>query len=70
MNDNKITVFIENYGGLIIGLLIGIVFFLVPVLYNFFKFVLVVGVCGWAGNYFQKNKLKVKEFLKNLVDKM
>jgi len=70
MNDNKIANFIEKYGGIIIGALIGLIILNFSILYEFFKFILVVGVCAWAGNYFHKNKLKVKEFLRNLVDKM
>lgn len=70
MNDNKIPNFIENFGGLIIGALIGLVILNFSILYEFFKFILVVSICAWAGNYFQKNKIKVKEFLKKLVDRM
>ena len=70
MNDNKIAYFIERFGGLIIGILVGLVILNFSFLYELFKFILVVGVCAWTGNYFQKNKTKVKEFLKDLVDKM
>ena len=70
MNDNKIALFIEKYGGVIIGILIGIIVLSFNALYELFKFILVVGVCGWLGNYVHKNKTKVKEVLKNLIDKM
>lgn len=70
MNDNKIANFIERFGGMIIGILVGLIILNFSFLYELFKFILVVGVCAWAGNYFQRNKMKVKEFLKNLVDKM
>ena len=70
MNDNKIAMFLDKYGGLIIGILIGLVILSFSFLYEFFRFILVVGICGWIGNYFHKNKDKVKEFLKNLIDRM
>ena len=70
MNDNKIANFIERFGGMIIGILIGLIIFNFTILYDFFKFILVIGVCGWLGNYIQKNKANVKEFLKNLIDRM
>ncbi len=70
MNDNKVASFIERFGGMIIGILIGLIIFNFSFLYDFFKFILVVGVCGWIGNYVHKNKAKVKETLKSLIDKM
>ena len=70
MNDNKLAVFIEKFGGTIIGILIGIIILSFSALFELFKFILVVGVCGWIGNYVHKNKAKVKEFLKKLIDKM
>ena len=70
MNDNKIALFIEKYGGVIIGILIGIIVLSFNALYELFKFILVVVVCVWLGNYVHKNKTKVKEVLKNLIDKM
>ena len=70
MNDNKIANFIERFGGIIIGVLIGLIILNFPTLYEFFKFVIVVVICGWIGNYVQKNKTKVKEHLKNLIDRM
>ena len=70
MNDNKIANFIERFGGMIIGILIGLIILSFSFIYELFKFILVISVCAWAGNYFQKNKSKIKEFLKNLVDKM
>ena len=70
MNDNKISNFIEKFGGMIIGILIGLIILNFSFLYELFKFILVIGVCAWIGNYIQKNKEKVKVFLKNLIDKM
>ena len=70
MNDNKIANFIERFGGMIIGILIGLIILNFSFLYEFFKFILVIGSCAWLGNYFQKNKVKIKEFLKNIIDKM
>ena len=70
MNDNKVAYFFEKYGGLIIGLIIGLVIFSFSFLFELFKFILVVGVCAWIGNYIQRNKEKVKTVLKDLIDKM
>lgn len=70
MNDNKLAMFIEKFGGTIIGILIGIIILSFGALYEIFKFILVVGICGWFGNYIHKNKTRVKEYLKNLIDKM
>lgn len=70
MNDNKIAMFLDKYSGLIIGILIGLVILNFSFLYEFFKFILVIGICGWLGNYVHKNKANVKEFLKGLIDKM
>lgn len=70
MNDNKIAMFLDKYSGVIIGVLIGIIIFSFNALYELFKFILVIGSCGWLGNYIHKNKTKVKDYLKNLIDKM
>lgn len=70
MTDNKIAAWLEKYGGMLIGIIIGIIILNFSFLYEFFKFILVVGVCAWAGNYFQKNKSHIKSWLKNVIDKM
>ena len=70
MNDNKIAIFVEKYGGMVIGILIGLIILNFSFLYEFFRFILVLGVCAWCGNYFQKNKEKIKAFLKKTIDKM
>lgn len=70
MNENKIANFIEKFGGMIIGILVGLIILNFSILYEFFKFILVIGICAWIGNYIHKNKTKVKDFLKNLIDKM
>ena len=70
MNDNKIAAFLDKYSGVIIGVLIGIIILMFNTLYELFKFIFVVGICGYLGNYVHKNKAKVKMALKNLIDKM
>ena len=70
MNDNKIAAFLDKYSGVIIGVLIGIIILMFNTLYELFKFIFVVGFCGYLGNYVHKNKAKVKMALKNLIDKM
>lgn len=69
-NNNKLALLVGKYGGLVIGLLIGILVLLIPVIYDFFKVFFIIGVCAWAGHYFQNNKTKVKEYLKMLIEKM
>lgn len=70
MNDNRISLFFKKYGGLVIGIIIGLIILNFQVLYDLFKFILVIGVCAWIGNYIHTNRLKVKEFLKKLVDRI
>ena len=70
MNDNKFVLFFSKYLGAIIGIIIGIIILSYTSLYEVFKAVLVIGVCGWFGSYFQRNKEKVKDSLKKLIDKM
>lgn len=70
MNDNKIAKFIEKYAGTIIGILIGLIILNFDALLEVFTFIIIVGICGWIGNYVHKNKAKVKECLKRLIDKM
>ncbi len=70
MNDNKFVLFFSNHLGAIIGIIIGIVIVSFTSLYEVFRVILVVGVCGWLGSYFQKNKENVKDSLKRLIDKM
>lgn len=70
MNDNKLALFLDRFGGIIIGILVGIIVLSFSFLYELFRFIFVIGICGWLGNYVHKNKMKVKDYLKNLIDKM
>lgn len=70
MKENKFLSFVDNNLGTIIGVLIGIIIYFCDFLHKFFMLVLFVLVSGMIGNYVHRNKSKVKEFLKNLIDKM
>ena len=67
-SNNDFKKFLLDYKGAIIGGLIAIIIActgLVRILVIFA--IIVFGI--WLGNYVQKNKEKVKEKLKNLIDK-
>ena len=66
MNDNKIVIFLNKYIGAIIGIIIGILILSFNALYEVFKCLLVIGVCGWVGHYFVKHK----DTLKRMIDKL
>ena len=38
--------------------------------YKFVIYIAIIVLCSWCGYYLQKNKLKVKEILKRLVERM
>lgn len=61
--------FMSQYGGIIIGVIVAIVL-LCTQLYKLIIGIILVFVCGYAGNYIQHNKLEVKEKLKNFIDKL
>ena len=64
----KIERFFKEFGGFIVGSIFGIILILLKVI-DFIVAVLVVLVFGFLGAYIQKNKAKVKEILKNLIEK-
>lgn len=70
MEENKFNNFFKKFGGMIIGILVGVVVLSFSVLKEFFNFVIIIVACGWFGNFVQKNRMKVKEYLQKLVDKM
>lgn len=61
--------FMSQYGGMIIGIIVAIVL-LCTQLYRLIIGIILVFVCGYAGNYIQHNKFEVKEKLKNFIDKL
>lgn len=61
--------FMSQYGGMIIGIVVAILL-LCTQLYKLIIGIILVFVCGYAGNYIQHNKFEVKEKLKNFIDKM
>ena len=68
MNNNFIE-FIKSNLGFIIGLLIGILVVIFRIGYFFVNLAIMI-VFGLLGAYVQKNKLKVKAVLQNLIDKI
>lgn len=64
----KFEAFLKNCGGFIIGALIGILMIWLKVI-DFIVAILIVLIFGFLGAYIQKNKKRVKEVLKNLIEK-
>lgn len=61
--------FMSQYGGMIIGIIVAIVL-LCTQLYRLIIGIILILVCGYAGNYIQHNKFEVKEKLKNFIDRL
>ena len=61
--------FMSQYGGIVIGVIVAIIL-LCTQLYKLIVGIILVFVCGYAGNYIQHNKFEVKEKLKNFIDKL
>lgn len=70
MNDDREqkNVFLSQYGGAIIGGLIALLLCFTEI-YKFLLYIVIVLAGVFIGNYVQKNKLKVKEVLKDFIDK-
>lgn len=69
MEKNKFLEFFKRNLGFIIGLAIGILVVICKIAYIFVNLLVMIGF-GFLGMYVQRNKLKVKETLKNIIDKM
>ena len=54
---------------MIIGIIVAIIL-LCTQLYKLIIGIILVFICGYAGNYVQHNKFAVKEKLKNFIDKL
>ena len=61
--------FMSQYGGMIIGIIVAIIL-LCTQLYKLIIGIILVFICGYAGNYVQHNKFAVKEKSKNFIDKL
>ncbi len=61
--------FMSQYGGMVIGIIVAIVL-LCTQLYRLIIGIILIFVCGYAGNYIQHNKFEVKEKLKNFIDRL
>ena len=64
----KIGKFFSHYGGFIIGIIVGIIVVAFGIIDAILTIAVIVGF-GLLGAYIQKNKNKVKEVLKNLIEK-
>ena len=67
-NDNKINLFIKQYGGAVIGGLIALILCFTGI-YELLIYIVIVLAGAVLGNYVQKNKPNVKEKLKAFIDK-
>ena len=67
-NENKLNLFIKQYGGAVIGGLIALILCFTGI-YELLIYVVIVLVGAALGNYVQKNKPNVKEKLKSFIDK-
>ena len=61
--------FMSQYGAIVIGVIVAIIL-LCTQLNKLIVGIILVFVCGYAGNYIQHNKFEVKEKLKNFIDKL
>ena len=69
-NDNfdEFLGFLKKYKGAIIGVLISIVIACTG-LWKLLVALAIIAAGFWIGNYVQKNKEKVKDFLRKLIDR-
>ena len=67
-NENKLNLFIKQYGGAVIGGLIALILCFTGI-YELLIYVVIVLAGAVLGNYVQKNKPNVKEKLKAFIDK-
>lgn len=66
--NGKISDFFGRFGGFLIGIIIGIIVLFCNII-DIIVSILVVLAFGFLGLYIQKNKSRVKEILKNLIEK-
>lgn len=69
MEKNGFLEFFSRNLGFIIGLIIGVIVVICKFTYFFVNLAVMIGF-GFLGMYVQRNKSKVKETLKNIIDKM
>ena len=62
--DNDFLRFFSKNFGAILGAIVGII-----IAFTAFYIAIIV-LCSWCGYYLQKNRLKIKEILKRLVERM
>lgn len=67
-NENRINLFIKQYGGAVIGGLIALILCFTGI-YELLIYIVIVLAGAVLGNYVQKNKPNVKEKLKAFIDK-
>lgn len=69
MEKNNFLTFFSRNLGFIIGLVIGIIIVICGIGYVFVNLAIMLGF-AFLGAFVQKNKSRVKETLKNIIDKM
>ena len=67
-DENKVNRFVAHYGGATIGGIVSLLLCLTG-LYKFLFCVIVIVLGMFIGNYIQKNKIDVKEKLKEFIDR-
>lgn len=67
-DENKVNRFVAHYGGATIGGIVALLLCLTG-LYKFLFCVIVIVLGMFIGNYIQKNKIDVKEKLKEFIDR-
>ncbi len=66
--SEKVGDFFRNFGGFIIGAIVGLIFVWCKIIDIIVSIAVVLG-CGFLGAYVHRNKSKVKEVLKNLIER-
>ena len=67
--DNDFLRFFSKNFGAILGAIVGIIIAFTA-FYKFVIYIAIIVLCSWCGYYLQKNRLKIKEILKRLVERM
>lgn len=66
--ENKFVNSLRDNLGLIIGIIIGAIIVILRITEFFINLTIMIGF-GLIGKYIQKNKYRIKEVLKNLLDR-
>lgn len=67
--ENRFVKLFNQYGGAIIGGVVALILCCTRI-YMFLVYVLIIAAGVFAGDYIQKNKEKVKDKIKSIIDKV